>query len=211
MIAATFLMMALTLTACTRVSTTDQISAAPTCSELLAAAVQYERSSTGDINAIMDALSDGCSDSYEIATDYLMHSTDSEFRVDSCDELAEYRVREEAIALLAQDGKCSFAPSRPAADAWPNGGLGWDDARDHVGTVQRVCGPLISARETDDGTFLNLGRDYPSSARFTIIFWDTYLEPITTSATLCGTGEIYLYEGVTQMEMTNPRDLEIWQ
>lgn len=159
----------------------------------------------------MDTLSGECSDSYDIATDYLMHSTDNEYRIESCDELADYRVREEAIALLAQDGRCTYAPEAPAADEWPDGGLGWDDARDHVGTVQRVCGPLVSARETEDGTFLNLGRDYPSSDRFTIIFWNTYLEPITTPAILCGRGSVYLYEGVTQMEMTSPSDLEIWQ
>lgn len=36
------------------------------------------------------------------------------------------------------------------------------------------------------------------------------LQPITADATICGSGEIYLYEGVVaQMEMWDPGVLEI--
>jgi len=69
----------------------------------------------------------------------------------------------------------------------------------------------MSARETADGTFVNVGRDYPSAERFTFIFWDISLQPIAPGATICGRGEIYLYNGVAQMEMFDPRDLEIWR
>lgn len=90
--------------------------------------------------------------------------------------------------------------------------MGWDVARQYAGTVQRVCGPLMSVRETSDGTFINVGRDYPSADRFTFIFWDMYLEPIPSDAVVCGTGEIYLYEGVVaQIEMWDPSALEIWR
>jgi len=96
-------------------------------------------------------------------------------------------------------------------DVWPEGGLGWVEAGGHVGTTQRVCGPLMSVRETADGTFVNVGRDYPSADRFTFIFWDIYLQPIESDATICGRGDIYLYDGVTQMEMYSASALEIWQ
>jgi len=100
----------------------------------------------------------------------------------------------------------------PATDPYPEGGMGWDVARQYAGTVQRVCGPLMSVRETADGTFVNVGRDYPSADRFTFIFWDTYLQPIPSDAMVCGTGEIYLYEGVVaQIEMWDPAALEIWR
>lgn len=90
--------------------------------------------------------------------------------------------------------------------------MGWDVAHQYAGTVQRVCGPLMSVRETGDGTFVNVGRDYPSADRFTFIFWDIYLQPIPSGSVICGTGEIYLYEGVVaQMEMWDPAALEIWR
>lgn len=197
-------------TACTSVSSSSTQSAS--CSQLLAGAIAYERTGTGDIDSTMQALSDNCSDEYEIAVDYLSNSTDSAFSIGSCDELIGYGVREESVALLEQDGRCSFGQDEAAAGPeWPDGGLGWDHAREHAGTVQRVCGPLMSVRDTDDGTFVNVGRDYPSSDRFTFIFWDIYLEPIETGATVCGSGEIYLYDGVVaQMEMRGPGALEIW-
>ena len=197
-------------TACTSVSSSSA-HAPPTCSQLLAGAIAYERSGTGDIDSTLQALGDRCSDEYEIAVDYLSNSTDSAFSIDSCDELIGYGVREESVALLEQDGRCSFGQAEAAAGPeWPDDGLGWDHAREHAGTVQRVCGPLMSVRDTDDGTFVNVGRDYPSADRFTFIFWDIYLEPIETGATVCGSGEIYLYDGVAQMEMWDPSALEIW-
>lgn len=202
------------VTACTRVTGSDSGSGylAPSCSQLLTAAVAYERSGTGEIDSTMQALSDNCSNEYEIAVDYLSNSTDSEFQIDSCDELLGYGVRAEAVAMLEQDGRCSFGEIESAVGPeWPEGGLGWDEAREHSGTVQRVCGPLMSDRETADGTFVNVGRDYPSADRFTFIFWDISLEPIEPGATVCGSGEIYLYDGVAQMEMRDPSDLEIWR
>ncbi len=185
----------------------------PNCSDFLTAAINYARTDTGDIDSVLQALADNCSDEYEIAVDYVSNARDSEFRVESCDELLGYDIRSESVTLLEQDGWCSFDATAPAAAApeWPEGGLGWDSARAHAGTEQRVCGPLVSMRETDDGTFLNIGQDYPSAGRFTVIFWDVYLEPIETGATICGSGEIYLYDGVAQMEMWDPGALEIWR
>lgn len=185
---------------------------APSCSQLLTAAVNYARTGTGSIDSTLQTLSDNCADEYEIATDYLSNATDSEFRIDSCDKLLGYGIRTEAVSLLEEGGFCAFGGTAGgAASDWPEGGLGWDQARAHAGSVQRVCGPLMSARETADGTFLNVGQDYPSADRFTFIFWDIYLEPIESGATVCGAGEIYLYNGVAQIEMSDPASLEIWR
>lgn len=163
----------------------------------------------------MQALSDSCSDHYEIAVDYVANANDGLLSTDSCDEWLSRGLRAESVDLLAQDGYCSFvapaAPAVPVEPVWPENGLGWDAARNHAGTVQRVCGPLTSLRVTDDGSFFNLGRDYPSGDRFTIIFWDIYFDPIEDGATICGSGEVYLYEGVAQMEMWDPDALEIWR
>ncbi|MHA6695607.1 hypothetical protein [Homoserinimonas sp. A520] len=199
-------------TACTGGSGSNSAYSAPSCSQLLASAVSHVRSGAVDIDSTMQALSNNCSDEYEIAVDYLSNSTDGAFSIDSCDELLGYGVRAESVTLLEQDGRCSFGESNiDVGPEWPEGGIGWDKAREHSGTVQRVCGPLMSARDTADGTFVNVGQDYPSADRFTFIFWDVYLEPIEPGATVCGGGEIYLYNGVAQMEMRDPSALEIWR
>lgn len=176
----------------------------------------------------MDHLSRSCSTEYGIAVDYfsLSASQKADGARQSCEELMElldYGISIEAIRLVAEDGLCSSdgtpaeetvsVDTKPGAaeEKWPEGGLGWDEARTHAGTVQRVCGPVATVRETEDGTFINVGMDYPSADRFTFIFWDTYLDEFDTNSTVCGTGEIYLYDGVVaQMEMTDPTSLEIW-
>ncbi|MBF0671786.1 MAG: hypothetical protein IR160_04285 [Salinibacterium sp.] len=201
------------LTACAHPPSSAPGNSELNCSQLLTSAIAYERSGSGDIDSVLQALSDHCSNEYEIAVDFLANSTDSAFSIDSCEQLLEYGTRRESVTLLEQDGRCTFGGGAGGAvvgPEWPEGGLGWDAAGQYAGTIQRVCGPLISARETADGTFLNIGQDYPSPTRFTIIFWDLYLQPIQPGATLCGSGEIYLYNGVAQMEMRDPAALEIW-
>ena len=176
-------------------------------------AIEYGRSGTGDIDSTLQALTNDCSNEYEIAIDYLAHTADTTvLRIDSCDELRTYGVRTESVTLLEQDGLCTADGGAAAVEsAWPEGGLAWDKAHEHTGTIQRVCGPLKSVRETSDGTFVNVGVDYPSAGRFTFIFWDAFLDPIEADTTVCGSGEIYLYEGVTQMEMGDPSSLELWR
>lgn len=199
-------MLAASATACSGVTSSGY--SPPNCSELLTTAVSYERSGTGDIDSIMDALTGSCSDEYEIMVDYLSNSAGGDFLAYSCAQLLDNGVRAEAVTLLAQDGLCAFGGDA-AVQEWPEGGLGWNEAREHVGTVQRVCGPLMSGRETADGTFVNIGHDYPADDRFTFVFWDIHLDPIATGATVCGRGEIYLYEGAAQMEISDPSALEI--
>ncbi len=40
---------------------------------------------------------------------------------------------------------------------------------------------------------------------------DWWLEPLPADSTICAAGEIYLYEGVTFIELDTPGELEIWQ
>lgn len=94
----------------------------------------------------------------------------------------------------------------------PGGGVSWSDAASHFGSVERVCGPLAGSGTSQDDVFLNLGHDYPSSRRFQIVVWDVgALEPIAPGATLCTTGKITLYEGVGQIELTDPTAIEIFE
>ena len=161
----------------------------------------------------MDMLSRSCSTEYGIATDYFSTATSAgSFGPKSCDSWNEYNISPEAIELLREDGLCTSGGSQVQPEpSWPKGGLGWNEAEAHTGSYQRVCGPLTSVRETYDGVFINIGTDYPSPDRFTFIIWgDWHLDPIA-DAVICAAGNIYLYEGVAQIELEEPSELEIWR
>lgn len=183
------------------------------CDSLLSSVIQRQRTgdTSGAINGEMDSLSTNCSAEYDIAVDYVSEANTTR-GPKSCDSLREFKVRPEAVELLREDGFCtSDNGTSSVGESWPNGGLGWDNAEEHAGTYQRVCGPLASMRNTYDGVFVNLGRDYPSTDRFTFIVWGAQLEPIETDTTICASGNVYLYEGVTQVELSSPNELEIWK
>ncbi|TDW30354.1 hypothetical protein [Cryobacterium psychrophilum] len=102
-------------------------------------------------------------------------------------------------------------PIAPAAETQPGGGIPWNQAVDYAGTTQRVCGPLAGGGNSGDDVFLNLGRDYPDPERFQIVVWDVgSLESIDGGVTLCTSGQITLYEGVAQIELTDPSLIAIY-
>lgn len=120
---------------------------------------------------------------------------------------------EASIPPIAEVTSAAPETADDRQSVWPGGdAVGWNEAAAHVGTTQRVCGPLTSIRATGDGTFVNIGKDYPSADRFTFIFWNIVLDPIDSDSVVCGLGEIYLYDGaLAQMEMWDPAALEIWR
>ena len=114
-----------------------------------------------------------------------------------------------------QDEPAPAAPnpptSAPTPETQPGGGIPWNQALDHAWTTQRVCGPLAGGGNSEDDVFLNLGRDYPDPERFQIVVWDVGgLESIDGGVTLCTSGQITLYEGVAQIELSDPSLIEIY-
>ena len=160
----------------------------------------------------MQGLAESCTYEYDVVVDYISAAQFAKSHgADTCERLEEYSIELEAIQLLRTDGYCLDAPPVPAAPQWPDGGIGWDEAHNYVGGVQSVCGPLKSIRGTDSGVFVNVGQDYPSAARFTFVLWgDWWIDAIPSNATVCSYGEIYVYDGVAQMEIFSPEDLRIW-
>lgn len=165
----------------------SQLEASENCSSLLSEARDlFQAGAPPDdrLNSILTSMSRDCSHEHAVFED-------------------ERIAAEEWLA--AQDEL-----QRP--DPQPGGGLTWDQAIFHVGTVKRVCGPLASVRSSDDDVFLNIGRDYPDATRFTIVIWDVggveYIEP---GATLCTEGVITTYQGVAQIELRTTADVELWR
>lgn len=209
-------LIALALTACSRVGGHADESAQTevSCDEVAASVVQRERAddtASGAIDREMQYLSDNCPEAYDITVDYLSsRSTDPRFRFETCEEAAKY-IRAEAVELLREEGLCSDGD---AADGGPGsqsaGGLPWDEAVNHAGSNQRVCGPLASMGRDDDDVFLNLGRAYPDPARFQIVLWDVGgVESLPVGTTVCATGPITLYNGVPQIELEDVGAVEV--
>ncbi len=110
-------------------------------------------------------------------------------------------------------------PPTPKAGL-PADAISWDKAKDHIGDRATVWGLVAGTRygATSSGkpTWLNIGRDYPSSERFVVIIWgenrgnfpqppeDYYL-----GKTICVTGLIQEYEGIPQIEVTDPSQIEV--
>ena len=159
------------------------------------------------VNEEVALLSEACPSEMDVFTSYAA-SSDMPFDV-YCDEISD-STAPEVLIMLRQDGHCKdgTAPGAAPARGWPEGGIGWDSALDYAGTYQRICGPVKSLRNTYDGAFVNVGQDYPDPGRFTFIMWGVQLDPIASGTTVCAAGNIYLYDGVAQME---PAQLETWK
>jgi len=209
----------LALTGCTRGSgygySDGATQAEVSCDDVAASVVQRERTgdTAGEINDELQYLSDNCADAYDIVAGYLSaRATPAEFRLESCAEW-DQRIRPEAIDLLRQDQLCSDAgaPAGGATAAQP-GSIPWDQAVNHAGSTQYVCGPLVNSGTDQDDVFLNLGRGYPDAGRFTIVLWDVGgIEPLSPGTTLCATGPVTLYEGVAEIELYDVGQVEVWE
>lgn len=100
------------------------------------------------------------------------------------------------------------------------GAVSWREAGAHVGERATVEGPVVGTRFAADAngrpTFLNLGRDYPDPNRFTVVVWGDdrarFPEPpedAYAGRTICVTGEIELYRGVPEIEVSSPDQVAV--
>jgi len=209
---------ALVLSGCSSPSYVRQESTT-SCSDVLKMVIEGERSGQNSdaVNRGFEVLSSSCKREFNIAVDYISSRvTLNTLGNEECERFLAGRISSEALELLREDGLClavgqGVAPSAPSAPEWPNGGLGWDSAMNHVGSYQRVCGPVRSVRNTEHGVFVNVGEDYPSQRRFTFLSWGYSIEPIAPGTTVCAEGLISTYEGVVQIELDAPSKIEIWR
>jgi hypothetical protein len=199
----------------------DQASQSPTCRQVMNNVIELiraDQASSGrdPVSENLDWLgTNGCDRQYNVVVDYLSaRSTSKNLGLERCSELAGY-IAPAAIKLLLQDRVCTGKTRRSVratAARNPGGGIAWSEAANHVGTSQRVCGPLSGIGSSEDDVFLNLGRDYPDPARFTIVLWDVGgVQAPQSGATLCASGVISKYEGVAQMELRSAGAIEIHQ
>jgi len=111
------------------------------------------------------------------------------------------------------DGTQGYVPAQYLCPV-PSG-VDWSQAREYVGQVRTVCGPVVGATYGPDvkgqPLWLSLGEERPSPNRFQVGIWGVYeghpAEPPENEYLgrwLCVTGLITRSGGVLQMDVTDP-------
>ena len=101
----------------------------------------------------------------------------------------------------------------------PVGYLRAIEAQNHIGEVKTVCGKVVGARFVSSSrgkpTFLNVDRPYPNPI-FTVVIWGndrsnfkSNPENYYLNESVCVSGLIKSYEGVTQMEINNQQFISL--
>jgi hypothetical protein len=120
--------------------------------------------------------------------------------------------------VVPETGPKTETPTTPEA-VLPAGAISWDKAKDNIGDRTKVCGPVAGTKygSTSSGkpTWLNMGKDYPSSERFVVIIWGenrgNFPQPPESyyyGKTICVSGLIQEYEGIPQIEVTTPDQIQ---
>jgi regulator of RNase E activity RraA len=92
------------------------------------------------------------------------------------------------------------------------------EAKNHVGEKATVCGKVVSARFASKSkgqpTFLNLDEPYPNHI-FTIVVWGSDrskfgdIETKYSVKNVCVTGKIASYQGMPEIAINDPSQIEI--
>jgi DNA/RNA endonuclease YhcR with UshA esterase domain len=118
------------------------------------------------------------------------------------------------------------ARAHPTAGAWTQthsvscaGAVSWRNARSVIGrtaTIRgRVAGTKYAASSNGSPTFLNLGVDYPSSRRVTVVIWGRNRarfgapESRYRGRTICVRGYVDTYRGTPEIEARSPSQIRI--
>jgi len=99
------------------------------------------------------------------------------------------------------------------------GAISWDEATNHIGERTTVCGPVVSATWASGSkgqpTFLNIGKPYPDLQRFAVVIWmqnrgnfPQAPESYYSGKTICVTGLIIEYNGVPEIEVKDPSQIQ---
>ena len=127
-----------------------------------------------------------------------------------------------ALALATAGGTsaaANHATTGTRATASCRGAVSWQNARSYVGryaTIKGwVAGTKYAASSNGSPTFLNLGADYPSSRRVTVVIWFENRarfgapERRYKGHTICVRGFVDTYAGVPEIEATSPSQIAV--
>lgn len=120
----------------------------------------------------------------------------------------------------AASAEATVVPNQNAQPSIPDGAIQWSHASDHVGEVVMVYGRVMSTKYASSSngspTFLDLGATYPDRDRVTITIWGRNRSAFSSAPemfyrgkTLCVKGEVYLYNGVCNIEVSSPSQIAV--
>jgi DNA/RNA endonuclease YhcR with UshA esterase domain len=123
-----------------------------------------------------------------------------------------------AVALSG-GGKDASTQTSGQRDASCADALSWEDARTRIGETVTVLGPVVSAtyrgRSTGKPTFLNVGKPFGDPERLVVVVWGRNRSKFPTpperrydDMTISVTGQVSEYQGVPQIEVTTPSEIE---
>jgi DNA/RNA endonuclease YhcR with UshA esterase domain len=112
-----------------------------------------------------------------------------------------------------------FTSGSMPSPSYAQGRLSPEEAQDHIGESQTVCGMVAStnfaASSKGQPTFLNLNRSYPNHI-FTVVIWGRDRprfknppEEFFDKKRICVTGEITTYRGKPQIEVEDPSQIRM--
>lgn len=98
----------------------------------------------------------------------------------------------------------------------------YEDAKDYLYTDYMVEGPVADITYATDSsgspTFIDLGEAYPSEDRFTIVIWEEHLSDVQSvlndieiNDLIFVEGYIDMYDGIPQIEVTDPEQITVWK
>lgn len=162
-----------------------------------------------DAREVARAARNDCSDLEQQVGTELTRTLDAYGECDGVPLIDRYELdpvmHSDPVASTETEGASSpVAPVLPASST-----VAWDEALGYAGSVQRVCGPVVSVRGDEHAVYLNIGHDHPDQRRFAIVMWDVeYVEGIAPGSTACTTGPVVNYRGVAQIHST-PEQVEV--
>lgn len=125
-----------------------------------------------------------------------------------------------ALCVLALGANATLGSARSDRAAVScSGAVSWNTAHRYVGRTMTVKGRVVGTRyaATTNGspTFLNLGVDYPSTRRFTVVIWGrdranfTVPEQRYRNQTICARGRVIDYYGVEEIFASSPSQIRV--
>jgi len=102
----------------------------------------------------------------------------------------------------------------------PSDAIDWTEAGQHVGQVVTIYGTVAGARfvsgSNGQPTFINIGVDHPNQNRVTAVIWGENRgnfsqapEIMYRGRTITVTGEVYIFDGAANIEVTSPAQIQV--
>lgn len=124
------------------------------------------------------------------------------------------------LLVITAAGIVSCSPSEPSDCTV--GAPSWNHAKFHIGETKRIWGPVVGiyivSDDTGKYTIFSIGDEYPSPRpdAFVVVISDQYrgnfpdpLEEHYLNKTICVNGLVRVSEGLAQMEITSPDQIQI--